>query len=173
MNMKKSEAKPAKVIAVCGILAALSIVILLLGAVLGIGVYLAPMIAGGSLLLIRRAYGVKYHVILWFAVSVLSLILVPNLEQNLMYLCLFGCYPIFYPYLQKLGKGIRLLMKLIYFNTVFLAVELLLMLVLVPEAIGSLVFVIFLLLGNVVFLCYDLALPRFGALLNRRLGKYL
>ena len=173
MSMKKSEGKPAKVIAVCGILAALSVVILLLGALLGIGIYLAPMIAGGSLLLVRRAYGVKYHVILWLAVSILSLILVPSLEQNLMYLCLFGCYPIFYPYLQKLGKGIRLVMKLFYFNAVFLAVELLLMLVLAPEAIDSVFFVIFLLLGNAVFLCYDLALPRFGVLLNRRLGKYL
>ena len=165
--------KPAKVIAVCGILAALSIVILLLGALLGIGIYLAPMIAGGSLLLIRRAYGVKYHVILWLAVSILGLTLVPNLEQNLMYLCLFGCYPIFYPYLQKLGKGIRLLLKLFYFNAVFLAVELLLMLVLVPEAIDSLFFVVFLLLGNFAFLCYDFALPRFFVLLQRYLGKYI
>ena len=113
--------KPAKIIAVCGILAAVSIVILLLGAILGIGIYLAPMIAGGSLLLIRRAYGVKYQVILWLAVSVLSLILVPSLEQNLMYLCLFGCYPIFCPYLLGLKKVIRLLVKLLYFNAVFFA----------------------------------------------------
>ena len=157
----------------CGIQAALSMVILLLGAALGIGTYLAPMIAGGSLILIRRAYGLKYHVVLWLAVSILSLMLVPNVEQNLMYLCLFGCYPVFYPYLQKLTKVVRLIMKLLYFNAVFLAVELLLIMVLVPEAVDSLIFVIFILLGNVAFLCYDMVLPRFELLLYRYLEKYI
>ena len=171
--MKKREANPAKRMAVCGILAALSVVIHLLGAALGIGTYLAPMMTGGSLLLIRRAYGVKYHVILWAAVSVLSLILVPNMEQNLMYLCLFGCYPIFYPYLRRLNKWIRLMSKLLWFNVMFIAVELLLVLVLVPEAVDSLIFVLFILLGNAAFLCYDIALPRFERLLYRYLGKLL
>lgn len=171
--MKKDKVKPAKIIAVCGILTAVSIVILLLGAILGIGIYLAPMIAGGSLLLIRRAYGLKYHVILWLAVSILSLILVPSLEQNLMYLCLFGCYPVFYPYLQKLKKVIRLVAKLFYFNVVFSGIELLLMLVLVPEAVDPLFFAVFLLLGNAAFLCYDFALPRFESLMNRYLGQYI
>lgn len=171
--MKKNNGNPAKVIAVCGILAALSIVILLLGAVLGIGIYLAPMIAGGSLLLIRRAYGVKYHVILWLAVSILSLILVPNLEQNLMYLCLFGCYPIFCPYLRRLKKVIRLLVKLLYFNAVFFAVEMMLMLVIAPGAVDSIFFIILILLGNIVFLCYDTVLPRMESLLIRYLGKIL
>ncbi len=173
MNMEKTKVKPAKVMAVCGIMAALSIVILLLGAVLGIGIYLAPMIAGSSLLLVRRNYGVRYHVILWIAVSILCFILVPNLEQNLMYLCLFGCYPIFHPRLQRMKKAIRLMVKLIYFNVVFAAIELLLMLVLIPEATSIAFFVVFLLLGNVVFFCYDFVLPRIEILLYRYLGSYI
>lgn len=165
--------KKAKVVAVCGIMAALSVVIMLLGAVLGLGIYLAPMIAGVCLLLIRRAYGVKYHVIVWAAVSILSFILVPEIEENLMFLCLFGLYPILYPYLQKVPKGLRIVVKLLYFNVVFIGVEALLIFVLVPEAIDTAFFVVLLLLGNVVFVCYDRVLPRAELLLDRYLGKLI
>lgn len=157
-------------LAVCGLLTALSVVILLLGAALGIGIYLAPMLAGTILLLIRRSCGVKYQLLVWIAVSLLSLILVPEPEQNLMYLCLFGSYPILYPWVQRRGRGLRLLLKLLFFNVVFSAVELLLMLVLVPEAVDTL---LFLLLGNVMFFCYDAVLPRLVQLLSRYLEKYL
>lgn len=171
--MGKPDVNKAKVVAVCGIMAALSVVILLLGAVLGLGIYLAPMIAGVCLLLIRRAYGVKYHIILWITVSILSLILVPEIEENLMYLCLFGCYPILYPVFQRLPKGLRMIVKLLYFNVVFLAVEALIMMVLVPEAVDEWFFIIFLLLGNVAFVCYDIVLPRVEILLERYLGKLI
>lgn len=171
--MERSDVKKAKVIAVCGIMAALCVVIMLLGAVLGLGIYLAPMIAGVCLLLIRRAYGVKYHIIVWVAVSILSFILVPEMEENLMFLCLFGCYPIIYPYLQKLPKGLRIVVKLLYFNVVFIGVEALLMLVLVPEAIDTAFFVVLLLLANILFVCYDLVLPRAERLLDHYLGKLI
>ena len=171
--MSKREVKPAKIIAGCGILTALGVVIMLLGAVIGIGTYLAPLIAGGSLLLVRRTYGVKYQVIAWLAVGILSLMLVPALEQNLMFLCLFGCYPIFWPYLQRLNRVLRLGIKLVYFNAVFISIELLLMLLIVPEAIDSLLFVLLVLLGNVVFLAYDAVLPKLERLMTHLLGKFL
>lgn len=173
MSRKGTDRTPGKALAVCGILTALSVVILLLGAAIGIGIYLAPMIAGGALLLIRRSCGLRYQVLVWIAVSLLSLMLVPEPEQNLMYLCVFGSYPIFYPWLQRRGRGLRLLLKLLYFNVVFSAVELLLMLVLVPETVDTLLFLLLLLLGNAAFFCYDAVLPRFVRLLSRYLGNYL
>lgn len=160
-------------IALGGIMAALSIVILLLGHVLGIGMYAAPMLAGLCLLPAGRAMGRKYHVLLWLAVSLLSFILISNAEQNLMYLCLFGCYPILRPWFQKLKKPLRLMAKLVYFNAVIIAAEALVLMFFAPEVLGAGMIITLLVLGNLTFLCYDFMIPVFDAMLHRYLQKHL
>lgn len=165
--------KPAKTIALCGVMAALSVVIMLLGAVLGLGLYASPMLAGICLIPVGRRYGKRYHVLLWIAVSVLSLILVPDVEEDLMFLCIFGCYPIVRPYFQRLAKGLRLVVKLLLFHVVFTALELLVMLVLVPEAIESVLMLVLILLGDITFLCYDFVLPYTERLLDKYIGKLM
>lgn len=157
----------------CGMMAALSTVVMLLGAALGLGMYLSPMVAGICLIPVGRKYGKKYHVILWIAVSLLSFMLVPNIEENLMFLCLFGCYPILRPYFQKLPPGLKIVVKLLFFNVVFIGLEILIMTVLVPETMGTIVMVILILLGNVTFVCYDLVMPYVEQLLAKYLGKIL
>lgn len=166
--MRNSETKR---IALGSVMAALSVVILLIGAVLGLGIYLAPMVAGVILLPVGRSFGGKYHTMLWLVVSVLAFMLVPEIEENLMYLCLFGCYPILYPKLGGLPKGIRTAVKLFLFNGIFLAVELLVMWMLVPQMVEIGYLAVLLLLGNIMFLCYDRALPTAAFLMDRYLGK--
>lgn len=161
----------AKCVALCGLMAALSTVILLAGAVLGFGIYLAPMVAGMLLLPVGRSFGWKYHGMLWIVVSVLSFLLVPEIEETLMYLCLFGCYPILYPKLCGLPRGVRALVKLLLFNGAFLLVELLVIWVLVPQAVEWWYAVVLLLLGNMMFLCYDRAIPVAELWLDRYLGR--
>lgn len=168
--MRSAEVKR---IALGGVMAALSVVILLLGAVLGLGIYLAPMVAGMILMPVGRSFGGKFHAMLWGVVSVLAFMLVPEIEENLMYLCLFGCYPILYPKLERLAKEIRIVVKLLLFNGVFLAVELLVMWVLVPQTVEMEYLAVLLLLGNLMFLCYDRALPVAAFLMERYLGKLL
>lgn len=160
-----------KRIALCGMMAALSTVILIMGAVLGLGIYLAPMVAGVILLPVGRSCGWKYHTMLWLAVSLLAFLLVPEIEENLMYLCLFGCYPILYPKLCGLPGGLRVVVKLLLFNGAFLLVELLVMWVLVPETVEAGYLAVLLLLGNVMFLCYDRALPIAAFWMDRYLGR--
>lgn len=158
--MKRS----AKRAAVCGVTAALGVVIMLLGAVLGIGMYLAPMLVGVCLVPIGREWGAKYQILLWIAISLLCLILVSDPEENLMFLGLFGWYPILRPTLQKLPRGLRAAVKLLIFNVAVIALELLLLLVLVPESMGAVWTVLLLVLGNVTFLLYDFVLPKFETL---------
>lgn len=166
--MKRAEIKG---VALGGTMAALSVVILLAGAVLGLGIYLAPMVAGMFLLPVGRSYGWKYHTMLWLVVSLLAFMLVPEIEENLMYLYLFGCYPILWPKLCGLPKGLRVVVKLLIFNGAFLLVELLVMWVLVPEAMEAGYLAVLLLLGNLMFLCYDRALPVAAFWMDRYLGK--
>lgn len=164
--------KQSNVMAVCGMMAAVSIVIMLLGAVIGIGAYAAPMFAGMILIPIGRKYGAKYHTMLWIIVSILSFIMVPNVEQNLLYLALFGLYPILYPSIQRLPKIPRILIKLLYFNIVIITLEWLVMTLLVPEALTTWMVVLLLAIGNLTFLMYDYLIPRIERVMNHYLNKF-
>ena len=161
----------SKRIAECGMMAALCVVIMLVGAWLGIGLYASPMFAGLFLIPPGRKYGRKYHLTLWLAVSVISLILVPEIEQNLMFLCFFGCYPLLYPYFYRLRPPLRTLCKFLFFNIVIIAVESLIMFVIAPEVTNIAMLAVFLLLFNLTFVCFDFIIPRFELLLNRYIGK--
>ena len=163
--------KASKRIAVCGMTAALSVVVMIIGGVLGLGMYASPMIAGICLTPIDRKYGARYQWTLWAAVSLLSFILVPNAEQNLMYLCFFGLYPIVQPLFEKLPRKLGWVCKLLYFNVTVIAVEALVMLVLVPEVMGTAMLIVLLLMGNVIFVCYDFLLPRSDLLFRKYFGR--
>lgn len=164
--------KHAKRVAFCGMLAALSLVMMLLGAVLELGIYAAPMLAGLCLLPVEAQFGKRDQILLWIAVSLLSLILLPNVEESLVYFALFGAYPVIRPVLQRLPRILRIAAKLLYFNIVTLAVEWLVFRLMTPEPMGAAMLAALLALGNLTFLCYDLVIPRaqkkLGALLRKR-----
>ena len=156
-------------IAVCSMMAAFSVVVMLLGAVLSLGMYLCPMLVGLCLMLIGREYGFRYHLLLWVVISILCFMLVPNPEENLMFAGFFGWYPAAYPMLECLPKCLRMPAKLVLFNIVVIALEVLIVFVLVPEVLESAMLVLLLLLGNLMFVMYDRLIPKFPALA----GKYL
>ena len=165
--------KHTRAVALCGVTAALAVVLMAVGGLLGVGLYAAPMLAGLCLLPAGRHLGLKYHLLLWLAVSALSFFLVPDIEQNLMFLCLFVCYPILRPALQRLPRLPRLLCKLLFFNAVSVALEALVLLVLAPEALAPPLLLLLLALGNLTFLLYDLLIPRAQRLLESRLASFL
>ncbi len=164
--------RASKVIASCGMMAALSVVLMLLGAALGLGLYISPMLAGLCLIPIGRKFGAKYQWMLWAVVSFLCFLLVPEVEQNLMYLTLFGLYPILYPLFYRLPRRLVWPCKLLYFNLVAVGVEALVMLVLVPEPIPPVMAVIMIILGNAIFLMYDFLVPRAHLLFQKYLGRF-
>ena len=157
--------------AVCGMTAALGVVLMVLGAILELGMYVCPMFVGLCLIPIGKEWGIKYHLMLWAAIGLLCLMLVSNLEQNLMFIGFFGWYPALRPRLQHLPSLPRLIVKLLLFNCIVIAIEALIMLVLVPEVMGAVFTLILLALGNVTFLLYDFAIPRFEWLAKKHLKK--
>ena len=158
--------RQSRLVSTCGLAAALSVVIMLIGGVLGVGMYISPMIAGVCLIPIGQNFGRKYHALLWLAVSILCFILVPDPEANLMYFALFGIYPLLCPLFQRLRPALRLVCKLAFFNAVIIAVETLVMLVLVPESMSLWMTLVLLVLGNITFLLYDFILPRAAMLVR-------
>ena len=164
--------RPSNKIAFCGMMAALSVVVMILGHVLGLGLYISPMIAGLCLIPIGKKFGEKYQWMLWAVVSLLCFLMVSEVEQNLMYLTLFGLYPILYPRFERLPQRLKWPCKLLYFNLAAVGVEALVMLLLVPEAIVPWAAVLMLVLGNAIFVMYDFIIPRSELLFRKYLGKF-
>ena len=154
-------------------MSALSVVIMLVGGYLEVGMYAAPMISGLLLMPVGDRYGKKYHIAMWAVVGVISFILIPYVEQNLMFLLLFGLYPVIYSFFGKMPRGLRMITKFIYFNITFIGIEALVMFVLVPEVVSLWMTIVFLVLGNITFLLYDLIVPRVIFLFKRYLGNLM
>lgn len=151
--------KDTRKIAAGAMMAAVCVVIMLLGAVIDLGTYAAALLAGVAGIPYGQKYGRKYQLMVFAASALLSFMLVPNIEQNLMYLGFFGWYPVLWPSLEKLAQVTKYIVKFVIFNVCFISVEALLMLVLVPEAMGSTLFVIFVITANVTFFAYDYMIP--------------
>lgn len=157
----------SKRMAACAMTAALGVTLMLLGGVLELGMYACPLFVGLSLVPLGEQYGRKYHALVFVTVSLLCFLLVPNVEENLVFAGFFGWYPILRPALQTLPKVLRWGAKLLLFNGAIVAVEWLVMAVLAPEAMGAGWLLVLLAMGNVIFLAYDHLIPRTDVLLRR------
>ena len=146
---------------------ALSVVLMLLGTILELGMYASPLLAGLCLIPIGQAYGRKYQWIVFVATGVLCLILVPLMEENLMYIGLFGWYPILRSSFHKLPKVLCLVAKLIAFNIAVIAIESLVLFLIAPEDTGGWLLILLLVLGNITFLFYDFAFAKIEILTKR------
>ena len=157
----------AKALAHSAITAALCVVLMLLGGILELGIYAAPLLAGLCFLPIGSRFGKRWHICVFIASSLLCLLFVPNIEENVMFLAIFGWYPIVHPMLQKLPPVIRWICKLGIFNTAVIAAQWLVLTLLAPQALGTMLLWVLLALGNVTFVLYDLLIPKMQLLLRK------
>lgn len=158
-----------RAVALSGVLSALAVALMWIGALSGLGTYASPLLAGVALMPVGMSLGRKFHWLSFAAVSLLSCLLCADWEQNLMFIGLFGWYPILRPSLEKVKIPLKILAKLAVFNVAAVAVELLVMRVIAPQSEKSWILAALLFLGNVTFLVYDFALPRIEFVLKRRL----
>ena len=122
--MRKTESQK---IALCGVLGALSVVLLLVGAALQIGTYAAPMLAAFLLIPVLDEYGPKYALLLYATVSILSVLLVPELELAFFYVFVIGYYPVLRQQLARIKSTLlRWVIKFAVFNGATVLVYLLL-----------------------------------------------
>ena len=134
--MRKTESQK---IALCGVLGALSVVLLLVGAALQIGTYAAPMLAAFLLIPVLDEYGPKYALLLYATVSVLSVLLVPELELAFFYVFVIGYYPVLRQQLARIKSTLlRWVVKFAVFNGATVLVYLLLFALLGPAILDEL-----------------------------------
>ena len=109
-------------VAVCGVSAALCVVLMVLGSAMGIMTYVCPMLAGLVVGVIREELGVRDALTLWAVAGLLGLLLVPELEMAALFAGLFGWYPAIRPALERLPRWRRRAAKSALFLGAVLAV---------------------------------------------------
>lgn len=103
--------------AIGGMTAALSVV-LMLPTVMGLWTYALPAFAGILVMFAIIEINKKWATGIFVAVSLLSLILLPNKEAAVFYLCFFGNYPIIKCLLEgaKMPRVLEYIIKFAVFN---------------------------------------------------------
>lgn len=155
-----------------GMITALSVVILMPTA-LELFVYALPAMAGMLVMFSVIELDKKWAFGIYAAVSVLSLMLVPNKEAAVLYTAFFGYYPILKAILEsKLPKVPEYILKFAVFNVSMIASYAVLIKVLgmpFDELMGiegetgflaEYMLPVMLLLGNITFTLFDIALTR-------------
>lgn len=161
--------------ALCGMLTALAVVVLLLGGAIGVGTFAAPVLAMAVLLPVLEECGTKAAGTAYAASAILALLLVPDRELALVYAG-FGWYPLLRPRIARISSRLlRLVSRLAVCNGVILALYglLLRLLGLTADLAGATraMDAVLLVLGNVVFLLLDAVLARLTNLWRRKLRK--
>lgn len=162
-----------------GIAAALSVIIMLVGGMLSSLTYAAPAICGIFLIVSVIEFSTGYSIAIYIAISILSLLVVPNKECAVMYAMFFGIYPILKGKIEGRIKGIfSWIIKYILFNlTIIIAYLICSRLLDIPYdeigALGKFTLLFLLASGNVTFLIYDIALTRIISIYILRWQKYV
>lgn len=160
--------------ALCGLLAALSAVILTLGSVVPLATFACPMLAMVCLLPVLISFGAGSALLVYAAVSVLAVLLCADKELAFFYVFL-GWYPVLRPRLAGLPRLLRTAVKCGLFSLSALAMYGLLVFLFRLEAVmaefaeySSWMLILLLVLLNVTLLLFDRVLETLSALLQRK-----
>ena len=102
----KRHTNPSWSIALCGMVVALSVVLMLLGAIIPIAMFIAPAVGGVFIGFVAIECGRRYAWTTYGAASLLGLLFVPDKETALFFVALLGYYPLVKP--QGGGENIAL-----------------------------------------------------------------
>ncbi len=156
--------KKTKPVAICGLLAAMSLALMFLGSVLWVFTYVAPLMCSLIIAIICDVAGKKYALITFVAISVISVFFLPDKECALTYAFFFGYYTIIKDSLEKIKpKLFSFLVKLLIFNAGVVSSQALLIYAFgipLDNPWGKFGIVILMALANAVFVAYELMLSR-------------
>lgn len=152
--------------ALCGVMAALGVVIMLLGGVIPLATFCCPALAGLVLLPVMAECGRRMALGVYATVAVLGVLMGPDKESALLFAFL-GYYPVLKVRLDRLTlRPLRLAAKLAVFNLAAGATLLTVTYLLGMDAVlaeyremGRIGVIVFAVLANVTLLLYDRLLP--------------
>lgn len=159
-------------VALCAVISALGLVLMLLTSIIPIGTYAFPCFSGMLIVAIVIEYKWKWASLVYVVVSVLSLILVSDKEAVIYFIMLFGYYPMLKNIIEskfqkKFGKTAGYILKFAVFNSAAVAAFFIATFLLAIPAeeytlFGFYVPWVFLIIGNIFFALYDYAVSVFA-----------
>ncbi len=156
-------------IVLSGILSAVAVVVMLLGSTIPFATFAVPAIASICIFFFVIEFSAKHAFLVYLAISLLSIFIVPDKELCLMFILFFGLFPIVKYYIEsKLrSKAIQLVLKFIFCNASIVLIYSLLYFVLVIPAVKQelmqytgIMLIALIVAGNITFLLYDIAFTR-------------
>lgn len=166
-------------IAFCGMMTALSVVLMLLGGLVPVMLYISPLLAGLLLLVVLIEYGKQAAWLTWLAAALCVLMVGADKEAAFFYVFI-GYYPVIKWDIDRriTKKGLRLPLKMLLFTVMtglmYLLLALLFPALMVIEEFGGVwMTLLFVLLMNFSLLMYDRALLPMAVLYDRRLRRHL
>lgn len=164
-------------VALCGMMAALSVVILCLGGLVPLATFACPMLAMLCLIPTVCGYGMGTSLLLYAASAILGLLLCPDKEIAFLYLFL-GWYPAVRPQLGTVPRPVCWLVKCGLFSFAMVVMYALILHLLRLEAVveefaeySTAMVLVLLALGNVTFLLFDRLLARLTFVYQKKWGK--
>lgn len=173
MENHSSGFKQTKRLALCAILAGLSLAILYVGALSGIFDLCAVVVGALCTAFVVLEIGGIYPWLTTAVTGTLAVLLLPDKFVALEYVVLGGLYPIIKSFLERFGRILSWTLKLIYFNCALTVCVLLSMFVLQSQDFVSASWIVIYAAGNVFFVIYDIALTSFISVYVLRLRKRL
>lgn len=153
-------------VSVGGAVAALGVILLLMTALIPFGAYAFPAFAGILLIIIVIEIGYSYAVAVFSATALLAFLLPADKEAALLYAVFLGWYPIIKGLIERIhNRIVQYLLKMLLFNACMIGYYFLATLALsIPpdsfEIFGVNIPLLFLAIGNVIFILYDLCITR-------------
>lgn len=174
-NRKKLSFK----VALGGVIAALSLLLMLAAGVTTSLVYAIPMITGAFLMVLVIEFGAGFAGLEYLAISIISMLLLGNKEAAIMYVAFFGYYPIIKSFIERhLGKLFGWIIKYIIFNISMVAAYFVVSKIFMitfddMEMFGKYAMLVLLAAGNALFVLYDIMLTRLVTIYIYRWQKYI
>ena len=166
-------------VSLSGIVGALSLVLMLLTFVVPFGTFAFPAFAGMLLVCIVVELGFRWAFLVYFVVSVLSVLLLADKEAALYYITFLGFYPIVKGLIEKSKNMVfQYIIKFSVFNLcMILCFYISVFILSIPkesfEIFGVYLPWVFLLLGNFAFVIYDICVTRIVTIYILKLHKLL
>jgi hypothetical protein len=162
-----------------GMVSALCLLLIFLAGLIPPLAMTLPLIAGMLLVLVVKEVSMSWAFLTYLSVSALSLLVCYDKEAPLIFIMLFGHYPLLKQLLERVKlKPVVLILKLAVFNVCILSFFAVIMYISgSDEAIeglgefGESAAKVMLIAGNFAFLMYDFVINIYAALLIRKLSK--
>lgn len=163
--------------AVCGLMIALSVVLMALTTLIPVFMYVIPIVTGLLVLFVTDIADKKWGAGVYFSTAFLSLLLITDKEAALTYALFFGYYTLIKDIIERLPRFISWILKLLIFNAASVGIGVVGFYVFGVSGeeyneFGKYTIPILLIMANVAFILYDFCLTKNRFLLTRISDKF-